>query len=309
MAEITVAGQVPAAHHQHDTHEELSIANQKLGMWLYLASEIVIFSILIGGYVIYRINAPASVRLIQDTLGVTLVTINTFILLASSYAMVMGLRGMEMGNRAQFQFWIGLTALMGALFIGGQYIEYSELRELGITFEKTDFNVATPIFEETVEVDVILADGTTVHLHEFEAMAAEEAPEVAAYFIDFLNPAAFNALELDTVTVSSEGSEVALNTLFSQGDALLQPEQFEAFNAHFNDTLARGVSNFGMRFYAPTAFHGLHVLVGVFWALLVLRRGIVGRYDSNAIGVEIFGLYWHFVDVVWILLFTLIYLI
>ena len=60
-----------------------------------------------------------------------------------------------------------------------------------------------------------------------------------------------------------------------------------------------------MRFYAPTAFHGAHVIVGVFWALIILWRGRKGHYDDNPIGIELFGLYWHFVDVVWILLFTL----
>ena len=65
-----------------------------------------------------------------------------------------------------------------------------------------------------------------------------------------------------------------------------------------------------MRFYAPTALHGAHVIIGVIWALWVLWRGSKGTYNSGKfLGVEIFGLYWHFVDVVWIFLFTLIYLI
>jgi heme/copper-type cytochrome/quinol oxidase subunit 3 len=83
--------------------------------------------------------------------------------------------------------------------------------------------------------------------------------------------------------------------------------------AHLSITLDRArdeFSGFGMRFYTPTAFHGAHVVVGVLWCLLVMRRATRGRYSSrNYVGVEIFGLYWHFVDVVWILLFTLIYLV
>ena len=50
-------------------------------------------------------------------------------------------------------------------------------------------------------------------------------------------------------------------------------------------------------------------LSACFGALEVLRRGAKGRYDSNPIGIEMFGLYWHFVEVVWIMLFTLIYLV
>jgi heme/copper-type cytochrome/quinol oxidase subunit 3 len=67
---------------------------------------------------------------------------------------------------------------------------------------------------------------------------------------------------------------------------------------------------FGMHFYVPTFFHGLHVLVGVLWCLGVARNAARGGYSATRyVGVEVFGLYWHFVDVVWIILFTLIYLL
>ncbi len=73
-------------------------------------------------------------------------------------------------------------------------------------------------------------------------------------------------------------------------------------------TLSSGV--FGSSFFTLTGFHGLHVLVGVVWAVVVLLRGMRGAFPAGqGMGVEIFGLYWHFVDIVWILLFTLIYLI
>ena len=189
---------------------EESNNNLKLGVWLYLASEVVIFSIMIVGYVLLRINEPEVVSQAHEKLGVGLVTANTFVLLASSFFMVMGLRAMQGGNRAGMLRWIGLTALGGIVFLCGQYIEYSELAHLGI---------------------------------------------VLGYDLE------------------------------SQWSTL------------------------GMRFYAPTFFHGAHVFVGVIWALEVLRRGAKGRYDHNPIGIEMFGLYWHFVDVVWIMLFTLIYLV
>ncbi|MCY4464058.1 MAG: heme-copper oxidase subunit III [Chloroflexi bacterium] len=211
MAQLT-ADQLSApaqADHGHMSVED-SNNNLKLGVWLYLASEVVIFSIMIVGYVLLRINEPDVVAQAHEKLGVGLVTANTFVLLASSFFMVMGLRAMQRGNRAGMLRWIGLTALGGIVFLCGQYIEYSELSHLGI---------------------------------------------VLGYDLE------------------------------SQWSTL------------------------GMRFYAPTFFHGAHVFVGVLWALEVLRRGAKGRYDRNPIGIEMFGLYWHFVDVVWIMLFTLIYLV
>ena len=72
----------------------------------------------------------------------------------------------------------------------------------------------------------------------------------------------------------------------------------------------KGSSTFGTPFFVTTGFHGLHVLGGVVWLALLLVRAARGEYSSkNYLGVEMFGLYWHFVDVVWIILFTVIYLI
>ncbi len=67
---------------------------------------------------------------------------------------------------------------------------------------------------------------------------------------------------------------------------------------------------FGTTFYAMTGFHGAHVLVGVIMLLIVLVKASRGAYTAEQhMGVELFGLYWHFVDLVWIILFTVVYLI
>lgn len=205
MAEMTVG----AVAHDGDKRLRAHNENLKMALWLFLGSEVVIFSIMIAGYVIFRFNEPQSVKNLHSELGIVLVTINTFILLASSWAMVMGLRAMQMGNRRQFMMFIGLVTLMGLAFMGGQYLEYQELSHLAVTLDSST--------------------------------------------------AEFGAI--------------------------------------------------GMRFYAPTFFHGVHVFIGVLLSLQVLWLGRKGFYDKNPIGIELFGLYWHFVDVVWIMLFTLIYLI
>lgn len=215
MAEMTAHGtQVHADHapaHHDDGHGSVQKRNEnlKLAVWLYLASEIVIFAMLMVGYAIFRLNEPDAVKGVHETLGIALVTANTFLLLASSYAMVMALRAIELGKRGEFLRWMWGVVILGIVFIIGQYIEYQELAHAEITL------------------------------------------------------------------------------------AGIHPDY----------------SGFGMRFYAPTFFHGVHVFVGVLLALWVIREGMKGAYDSNPIGVELFGLYWHFVDVVWIILFTLIYLV
>jgi len=67
---------------------------------------------------------------------------------------------------------------------------------------------------------------------------------------------------------------------------------------------------FGTTFYAMTGFHGLHVFAGVVMLSIVFFKAVRGLYTpDNFMGVELFGLYWHFVDLVWIILFTIVYLI
>ena len=66
---------------------------------------------------------------------------------------------------------------------------------------------------------------------------------------------------------------------------------------------------FGATFYTLTGFHGLHVTGGVIWVLYVTIKAFRGAYAENHDGIELAGLYWHFVDAVWIVLFTIIYLI
>lgn len=69
-------------------------------------------------------------------------------------------------------------------------------------------------------------------------------------------------------------------------------------------------SIFGASFYALTGFHGTHVFVGVILLLITLGMTHAGKFHArNALPVELIGLYWHFVDLVWLLLFTLVYLI
>lgn len=69
-------------------------------------------------------------------------------------------------------------------------------------------------------------------------------------------------------------------------------------------------SPYGMTFYIQTGFHGTHVFIGVVWLAIVIVKAFAGLYSKdNWVGVEAFGLYWHFVDLVWILLFTIVYLI
>ena len=86
--------------------------------------------------------------------------------------------------------------------------------------------------------------------------------------------------------------------------------QIYEFNAFKNEGLTLGTNLFGASFFTLTGFHGAHVTVGIIWLLGLLFISFKGRLGpATALDVEIAGLYWHFVDIVWIIIFTLLYLI
>jgi len=96
---------------------------------------------------------------------------------------------------------------------------------------------------------------------------------------------------------------IGLGLAFLGGQAL-------EFSHLYGEGITLTSSVFGSSFFTLTGFHGLHVVAGVIWASIVLVRGLRRAFSAERnMGVEVFGLYWHFVDIVWIMLFTLIYLI
>jgi len=70
-------------------------------------------------------------------------------------------------------------------------------------------------------------------------------------------------------------------------------------------------ATFGSTFFVMTGTHGVHVAIGVFWLICMYFYSHTGKMDphESAVDVEVAGLYWHFVDIVWIIIFTVVYLI
>jgi cytochrome c oxidase subunit 3 len=181
------------------------VYNQKLGMWVFLGSEVMFFTALIGSYIILRVAHPVSWQPPGAVLNITVTAINTFLLICSSVTMVKAFASAQEDNQAQLRLWLVATVLIGATFVGVQVYEYRHLIEKGF--------------------------------------------------------------------VPSEGL-------------------------------------YGSTFYTMTGFHGFHVTIGVICMIFVTLRAFQGRYTAkDHRGVEVIGLYWHFVDLVWIILFTIVYLI
>ena len=181
------------------------VYNEKLGMWVFLGSEVMFFTALIGTYIILRVAHPTAWKAPGEVLAVPITALNTFLLICSSVTMVKAFAAVQDGNLSGLRKWLIGTVLIGSTFVGVQVYEYRHLIEKGF--------------------------------------------------------------------VPSEGL-------------------------------------YGSTFYTMTGFHGFHVTIGVICLLFVTWRAFQGRYSAKDYrGVEVIGLYWHFVDLVWIILFTIVYLI
>jgi len=105
---------------------DTGLYNAKLGVWLFLASEIMLFGALFSAYVLLRVGAPmdrwphgASI------LSVPIATVNTLILISSSVTMVMSWASLKMKNLGKFKLYMGLTILLAFAFLAIKYFEYS----------------------------------------------------------------------------------------------------------------------------------------------------------------------------------------
>ena len=106
-----------------------------------------------------------------------------------------------------------------------------------------------------------------------------------------------------------KGAKIWLAATALLGMTFIAGQCYE-FTHFFWDGLKLQTNLFGCTFYVLTGFHGTHVTVGIIWLWTLFTMAARGRLTSErSLDVEIAGLYWHFVDVVWIAIFTLIYLI
>lgn len=129
------------SHSAVSTHDygRLGIETRKLGMWFFLASEIMFFTGLIGAYLVLR-GATPEWPVPSTILNIPLTGINTFILICSSATLVKGLASAQDGDKEGMQVGLFLTVLLGALFLTIQMHEYHEL------IHEREFTPATGIF-------------------------------------------------------------------------------------------------------------------------------------------------------------------
>jgi cytochrome c oxidase subunit III len=317
-----------AEHDEPQVHMGLPLPNGKLAMWLFLVTEIMFFTALIGTYLIYRNGQPTRSQPWPTPHDVHLAewigAVNTFVLICSSLTVVLAHWCLHTGETRKAVGYIGLTLALGCVFLGIKAYEYQQKFSHGILpgriYEKLDRpdNPHAYAFmrNAAVELEHIVEHGG---VKEKAKKACEELlEEIKA---GKLQPRDVNERILGTKTmkekhpgadkITTEDSKYAdLPERSRPKEAKLVEGILEIDpDAHLSYSIPYG-NMWASCYFAMTGFHALHVFGGlvVFAIMLVMAaRGQFGKQHENM--VEITGLYWHFVDIVWIFLFPLLYLV
>jgi cytochrome c oxidase subunit III len=231
------AAPVHVAHHFDDAQQQYAAAG--IGMWLFLATEVLFFGGMFAGYALYRLWYPAAFAVGSHHLDIVLGTINTGVLLTSSLTMALAVRATQTGDRQAAAKFLAWTMLLGTTFLCIKGYEY---------------------------------------YHKFE---------------EHLVPGRHFALEGDPLSAGPQP--------FSGNWMPVHPD---------GEIDSNHVQLFFSFYFAMTAVHATHMIIGicilgVLW--VATRRG---RFSAAYFTpVEMTGLYWHFVDIIWVFLFPLLYLI
>jgi cytochrome c oxidase subunit 3/cytochrome o ubiquinol oxidase subunit 3 len=189
-------------HEEHQT--STGLPNTKVAMWAFLGSECLFFGAMISTYLLYRNQAPGGTVKPADVFDIPYTSVSSFVLLMSSLTMVLALASFQRGDEQRGRGWLLATALLGAVFVGGQIFEFTDFYHEGVRLQTNAASTA---------------------------------------------------------------------------------------------------------FFVLTGFHGAHVTGGILMLLSLVSMSKLGKLPpSDSLKVENVGLYWHFVDVVWIVIFTVVYL-
>ena len=254
------------AHHFDSAKQQLE--SSKLGMWLFLATEILLFGGLFVAYAVYRGNHPEIFVYASQFLDKTLGGINTIVLICSSLTMAWAVRAAQLGNRRQLVMLLAATILCAFGFLGIKYVEYEAKWKHGL------------LWGQYYNPD---------RSHDSPGSAGEAAGGGAA--------AGDAAAESSGDPAAAPHGEALESGHHGRVDARTLPEP-------------RNVQLFFSVYFLMTGLHGIHVLAGICVLSFLLLRARAGAYGPDYFTpVDLVGLYWHLVDLIWIFLFPLLYLI
>ncbi|MGA1057555.1 MAG: cytochrome c oxidase subunit 3, partial [Phycisphaerales bacterium] len=287
------------AHHFETPAQQFD--SGKLGMWLFLATEVLFFGGLFAAYAVLRFKNPEVFAYSANYLDTIMGGINTCVLIASSLTMALAVRFAQTDKIKPMIVCLVLTFMGAVGFMVIKYFEY--------THKIHDHLVWGPTFyvppDEEVAKDVNTPPAAEpAAAPTFESVALTEASPAAAMFA--LPPA-----ESTVIAKAPTGPAGLADDLGTPTVAPAYPETAEKTAIkHLEDPkMPVGTHQFFAIYYAMTGLHGIHVVVGMIVIGWLIWKGLKGHFGSKYYTpVDLGGLYWHVVDLIWIFLFPLFYL-
>ena len=166
-----------------DARPDTGLTNPKLGIWLFLASEVMLFGSLFSSYALLRTGAPSWPQQ-WAVLSVPLATLNTVILISSSVTMVLAWVALKSRNLSRYRLYMGLTLLCGAGFMAVKAFEYGDKFSHGLFFTMTGLH-AVPVVAGMVVNAYLLGPGTRMWSTEPERFT--NRVEVAGIYWHFVD--------------------------------------------------------------------------------------------------------------------------
>jgi cytochrome c oxidase subunit 3 len=307
-------------------NKPLNASYGKMMMWFFIVSDALTFSGFLAAYGFSRFKFIGSWPIADDVFThipfvhgnypMIYVAFMTFVLIMSSVTMVLAVDAGHHMNKAKVTIYMFLTIIGGLIFVGSQAWEWS-------TFIKGDYGAVQTKGGNILQF--VDTDGHRVALRDF--VVAEEKERVVhesksgLWFLEEGTLPTYTVDEVikgfvanDNVLVrTQEINEHGHKTVLDRGASLQQLKingkvVVEGANLHVNEY---GSPLFADFFFFITGFHGFHVFSGVIINIIIFFNVILGTYERRGSYemVEKVGLYWHFVDLVWVFVFTFFYLV
>jgi cytochrome c oxidase subunit 3 len=339
----------------------IPVSNGKLAMWLFLVTEIMFFTGLIGTYIVLRLGTPEGAwpKPSDVHLSEALGAINTFVLIFSSFTVVMAHSAIARGDSKKCLTYIAITFACGVIFMGIKAYEYSakfahgimpghiadnlidpSLRQIDVSHPKYEHLQAEEYTRFIKEAGRHPYDPATAQW--FKAQVRQKLTPIAQPVLEKIAAAEAQAKQQQK-TLTTEERQVLVQQIRDEAKSSEQQKALDCYevvaaiqgtgrdrpasaleigvmsnklNEKFHDLHLPAFIPYGNLwascYFAMTGFHAAHVMGGLVVFAIILIHGLRGRLVKNAWNVsmlELTGLYWHFVDVVWIFLFPLLYLV
>jgi len=291
----------------------------KLMMWYFLLSDAFSFAGFLIAYGALRFSMPswpvpdfvfAKIPFYSGEAPLIFVTFMTFVLIVSSVTMVRAVQEGHEGNQGGVVKWMIWTIIGGSIFLGSQAWEWTTLISgEGVTVTKNPFSnheeagtylSAGDLEAAGYEANTMQTEGAdaTYYLKEGAADISDNR-----YFVKSTHGKTFDQLKEDG-ELSFEADDPYLVT-YSHNTHLYE---YGAYKTEGGEIMREsfGPKSFGALFFFITGFHGFHVLSGVVFLIIIamnVASGIYANRGNHYEMVEKVGLYWHFVDLVWVFVF------